>query len=401
MEVYQRKRPDGSLESPTFYFDVRVNGRRVKRSTGETTKAKAKAKALAMLAEINAEAVVEAREGKTVTLRDAAARYVGHLEAARKPSAKEVRSTLDKTLGLNPELAHRHHLDPERKLHALDAEDLELLVTHRSSEGTGAARTNYELRNLRAATRYMVSLGYRGPETILRSTGRNPWRLPTVAPKERYLSWAEFEQVYAYLDPDRPRTTDKLRKDGAVSVYAEQSPAQRAQRLDVRDMLVALVWTGGRWSEVRRLTWDRVSEDCSSVRLRGWKTGKDRFVPVPEALVEVLKRRAAERAEGCKLVFPGAGGSERAVGSCRAILRAINACGLNDDKTVVAASGRATVHSLRHTLASWLLERGASLRDVQETLGHANITTTARYTHLEQGKNATRMGGLLNNMGAQ
>jgi integrase len=56
-----------------------------------------------------------------------------------------------------------------------------------------------------------------------------------------------------------------------------------------------------------------------------------------------------------------------------------------------------TFHDLRHTFASHLVMRGASLKEVQELLGHKTMTMTLRYTHLAE-ENKKRAVGLLNGL---
>jgi site-specific recombinase XerD len=96
-------------------------------------------------------------------------------------------------------------------------------------------------------------------------------------------------------------------------------------------------------------------------------------------------------------VFPGWRGGEKLSSPSPAIREAMDRAGLNSDPE----TRKATIHSLRHTFASWLVQNGADLSAVQDMLGHSSITVTRRYAHLEKAKTARLMGSILSNIGGK
>jgi integrase len=77
---------------------------------------------------------------------------------------------------------------------------------------------------------------------------------------------------------------------------------------------------------------------------------------------------------------------------------AMDKCGLNAPD-LVRKYGRATVHSLRHTFASWLVQNGAELGEVSAALGHSSLTMTTRYAHLSKRDTVVKLGSILNGLG--
>jgi site-specific recombinase XerD len=125
------------------------------------------------------------------------------------------------------------------------------------------------------------------------------------------------------------------------------------------------------------------------VHVREAKGGKDRYVPLPPAMVAEL-RAFWKTHRHPRFLFPGVGRGWREGSSSPAQLaHAAEPMGVGSIqhcvRLAVAEAGLpqgTCVHTLRHSYATHLLEEGVSIRLISAYLGHASIETTAIYTHL-------------------
>ncbi len=385
MNLYRRP------PSEVWYVNIRrPDGTRVRTSTKKTNKREAEVVAREMQAQIDATVALDKDGKKSITMADALDLYVGSLQAERKASARLFSTLADKALGVDVWAGKGlYRISPTLWLHDLSAPLLEALKQARLREGNSPQTVKHELSMLRAATRYAQGLNYR-PADI------QDWRLPATPTKTRYLSIAEFQAVYNALDP--ARTFQRTMESGRTTRPTEMRGKARVEMQDAQDLFVALAMCGGRWSEVAALTWDRVDLNKGTIRLFATKANQgERTVPIPEQFAEVLRRRLITRDVRQPLIFPNKLGAQRAQSS-PAIVKAMEAVGLNRPD-IVARYGKATVHSLRHTFASLLLQGGADLSEVQESLGHTSLAMTRRYAHLSKGKTLAKLGGIMTALG--
>ena len=146
-----------------------------------------------------------------------------------------------------------------------------------------------------------------------------------------------------------------------------------------RAMLELLYSSGLRVSELTGLGWEHLDAESGAVRVLG-KGRKERVVPVGRPALRAL--------EGYRTACL-AGGFDTRRGPMFRNRRGGRLTSRSVDRLMgpyVAASGsptRATPHALRHTFATHLLGAGADLRAIQELLGHASLSTTQRYTHVD------------------
>jgi integrase/recombinase XerC len=175
-----------------------------------------------------------------------------------------------------------------------------------------------------------------------------------------------------------PRLTRKLVGflpiDEATALVGARGLAGAARARDVA-ILELLYATGLRVSELASLDLETVDRETRTVRVLG-KGRKERMVPYGGAAAQALDAYLGARATTRGPVFVSARGARLGVRSIRTIVgRAAGAAGV---------TRRVTPHTLRHTFATHLLDAGADLRAVQELLGHADLATTQRYTHVSR-----------------
>jgi integrase len=137
----------------------------------------------------------------------------------------------------------------------------------------------------------------------------------------------------------------------------------------LRTIVVLAANTGARKSEILNLEWGQVDFARGVVKLEVTKSGRRREIPMNDAVYAALSALPGNKDAG--RLFHKANGA--AWGQIRTAFE--NAC-----RTAKLANFR--FHDLRHTAASQLLMRGATLTDVKAVLGHSDLKMTLRYAHL-------------------
>ena len=124
------------------------------------------------------------------------------------------------------------------------------------------------------------------------------------------------------------------------------------------------------------------------MRIRQAKGHRDRVVPLPTCLVEELRAYWKFHRHPL-LLFPNVGRGDRSLTSLAARMRTATGPMPHSSlqRLLIVARKQlnlpdASVHSLRHSFATHLLEAGAHLHTIQQLLGHKQITSTMVYLHL-------------------
>lgn len=224
--------------------------------------------------------------------------------------------------------------------------------------------------------RYVASLSTR--EFARRSIARK------AAALRRYFGWLVAEGLIE-TDPTiglqvasgggrLPRVLDRRELEQLLDgPLPESEPDWRRRRDDA--VLEILYGSGVRVSELCSLQLDQIDLDGAALSVWG-KGSKARRVPLGEPAVAALRSWLGVRAEvvphdAGAVVFGNERGKPLTPRDVRRIL---------DRRSATPTHP----HALRHTFATHLLDGGADLRAVQELLGHADVATTQRYTHVSR-----------------
>jgi len=267
-------------------------------------------------------------------------KFLRHLEIERGMSAHTLR-------------AYRKDLE-EFTAHAQkDAADIEMIdvrgfVAQQIKNGLTKTTAGRRLSTVRSFLKFLTREGY---------LKANPAKLVTTPKAEKHLpKFLSVDDVFSLIE-----------KPDAIGF------------IHVRDraILELLYSSGLRVSEVAGLNVEDVNTREGLVKVRG-KGKKERIVPMGSKAVEAIRGYMTEKIllkKKSKTLFLNKRGTELSERGIRRIVVKY--------ARLIGVSGQIGPHTLRHTFASHLLQAGADLRVIQELLGHASLSTTQKYTHLD------------------
>ncbi|MCP4571815.1 MAG: site-specific integrase [bacterium] len=158
---------------------------------------------------------------------------------------------------------------------------------------------------------------------------------------------------------------------------------------DFRDYVLVSLYTGARQANVIAMRWEDLSLEELVWTIPETKNGESLTVDLVEETRPLLARRRLRQDPDEEWVFPDdtkpTGHMVRPWFHWRKFLKA-------------AGIENLRMHDLRHTHASWLIETGADISDVQAALGHKKIETSLRYAHRKRGRTRAKRGAAVGGM---
>lgn len=186
-----------------------------------------------------------------------------------------------------------------------------------------------------------------------------------------------FEKVLhrdkMFFEIPRPKKPSKLPK--VISTTDIKKLFGATTNLKHNTMLKLCYGMGLRVSEIINLKISDIDSKRMQVFIERAKGKKDRYVNLPDSILEQLRAYYREYRPK-KYLFEGQHGDQYSIRSAQLVFKAaMQKAKINKE---------VGIHGLRHSFATHLLENGTDIRFIQELLGHNDIKTTLRYTHVSQ-----------------
>jgi integrase/recombinase XerC len=236
----------------------------------------------------------------------------------------------------------------KEKADDIDYIDIRGFVAEELRRGVNKSSICRRLSSIRSFFKYLYREGYikSNPATLV-SNPKQQKRLPRFLTIDEVFALVEKPLAFGFM----------MARDKAI--------------------LELLYSSGLRVSELSNLNYDDINIYESLVKVMG-KGKKERIVPIGSKAMDAIKSYIVERLllrTKENAFFLNRLGKRLSVRGIRRVV--------DKYSKLVSIKGRVSPHTLRHTFASHLLQSGADLRVIQELLGHASLSTTQKYTHLD------------------
>lgn len=304
-------------------------------------------------------------------MRELLKSFLEHLELNRNASIHTVRAyDSDLTQFLDALARAKGRKVSELVPSDIDAEAIREFLGELHARGNSRASAARKLTAVRTFCRYLRREGIiaEDPSAIV-GAPKQEKKLPA------HLEISEMEKLLQTPDTSTPLG----RRDRAIleMFYASGLRLSELVGLDLDDLNLSarMVRVFGKGRKERIVPFNHASEDA----LRAWLRDRATFaprVPAPNSGRPQRPVRQGRRRDPLFVNYQGGRLSTRSVD--RLVKRYVSMC---------STRFGISPHALRHSFATHLLQRGADLRAIQELLGHARLSTTQRYTHL----NATEL----------
>jgi site-specific recombinase XerD len=153
-----------------------------------------------------------------------------------------------------------------------------------------------------------------------------------------------------------------------------------------KDYLRVYLWTvyscGLRLSEGLHLHVRDIDKDRMLIHVRRGKGAKDRYVPLPAPTLEMLRQHWATHRNPVWLFPSKTRRAESARAATQPLAKDVVQSAIRKAAQQLGIQKRVSMHTLRHSYATHLLEAGVNLRLIQKYLGHSHLQTTMIYLHL-------------------